>query len=179
LAYKSDNTVAGIKDDGVEALFGHPAFMEGAIALHNGERPLIQPNIMLANLLLPGETQRCHTDVPEFRGVNRTNTPEWLLVCMLHSGMFKEYHVPIATAVIWFSSHSGGQLCVYDKPFDAPAIQVPSPPNKAILLDTDKIYHGVDPVGGIELSPPVLPPNASLLHKVCAHSLRSNDAFGS
>ena len=38
-----------------------------------------------------------HTDVPEFRGVNRKNLPQWLLVVMHHSGLFDAWRLPIAT----------------------------------------------------------------------------------
>ena len=47
------------------------------------------PNIVYANLLLPGQELAVHTDVPEFRGANRKRYPQWLIVVMLHSGLFE------------------------------------------------------------------------------------------
>ena len=48
------------------------------------DRPVIEPAIVYANLLLPGQELAVHTDVPEFRGANRKVIPQWLLVVMHH-----------------------------------------------------------------------------------------------
>merc|ERR1711924_200735 len=119
---------------------------------------------MFANFFVPGEVQVVHTDVPEFRGCNRTNCPEWMLVCMHHSGLFKNWYVPIATAISWYSDHSGGELVFYEDP-DTPAVVHPTPFNTALVLDTDSIYHGVDAVGGLDVPPPVIPNDSLLMHK--------------
>ena len=64
-------------------------------AIHG--RPVIEPAIAYANLMVPGQELAVHTDVPEFRGANRKVVPQWLLVVMHHSGLFDEYRMPIAT----------------------------------------------------------------------------------
>ena len=68
-------------------------------------RPVIEPAIVYANLLLPGQELAVHTDVPEFRGANRKVIPQWLLVVMHHSGLFDAWRMPIATGVAYFAPH--------------------------------------------------------------------------
>ena len=93
---------------------------------------------MFANFFVPGESQGIHTDVPEFRGTNRNNAPEWMMVCMHHSQLFKRWHMVIATAISWFSDHTGGEL-VYYKDRDCAGTAHPTPFNSAIVLDTDSV----------------------------------------
>ena len=94
-AYGNEVRIAGI-----EPFLHHEAFIEAARAIHG--RPVIEPAIAYANLMVPGQELAVHTDVPEFRGANRKLVPQWLLVVMLHSGCFDDYRMPIATAIVWF-----------------------------------------------------------------------------
>ena len=82
-AYGNEIRIAGI-----EPFLHHPAFVEAARAIHG--RPIIEPAIVYANLMVPGQELAVHTDVPEFRGANRKVIPQWLLVVMLHSGCFDD-----------------------------------------------------------------------------------------
>src|SRR3954453_22075863 len=97
--------------DGVEVLLESPALLEAARQLHG--RPVIVPAIVYANILLPGQELAVHTDVPEFRGANRTIVPQWLLVVMRHSGLFEEWRMPIATGICYFGAAQGGELAFY------------------------------------------------------------------
>src|SRR5690349_19844814 len=76
-------------------------------------RPVIEPAIVYANLLVPGQELAVHTDVPEFRGVSRKQHPQWLIVAMHHSGLFEPWRMPIATGVSWFHDCSGGEFAFY------------------------------------------------------------------
>lgn len=138
-AYGDEVRVAGI-----EPFLRHEGLVEAARRLHG--RPLVEPAIVYANLLVPGQELAVHTDVPEFRGVNRTRHPQWLLVVMRHSRLFEEWRMPIATAVSWFHDCAGGEFAFYPDGPDAPPIAHPVRFNTAILLDTDTIFHGVDRV---------------------------------
>ena len=62
-------------------------------------RRVVVPVIVYANLMVPGQQLAVHTDVPEFRGANRKELPEWLLVVMHHCGLFDQWRMPIVTAV--------------------------------------------------------------------------------
>ncbi len=151
-----------VRVPGVEPFLRHEGFVEAARRLYG--RPVIEPAIVYANLLVPGQELAIHTDVPEFRGVNRTRHPQWLLVVMHHSGLFDEWRMPIATAVSWFHDCEGGEFAFYPRGADAPPVAHPVRFNTGILLDTDSVFHGVDRVA--ETAEPVdrLRPGMRLCH---------------
>ena len=125
-------------------------------------RSIVWPAIVYLNVLVPGQELAVHTDVPEFRGANRTREPEWLLVAMHHSGLFERWRRVIATAVSWYHDCEGGEFVFYaDGPL-APPRRLAVRCNTAILLDTDSVMHGIDPLaaGGTEL--PMIEPGARL-----------------
>jgi hypothetical protein len=129
---------------GIEPFLHHEGFVEASRRVHG--RPVIEPAIVYANLLLPGQELAVHTDVPEFRGANRTKVPQWLLVAMHHSRLFDAFRMPIATGIAYFHDCQGGELALYpDGPEGAPRT-VPARHNTAVLLDTDSVFHGVDRV---------------------------------
>lgn len=129
---------------GIEPFLRHEGFLAAARAVHG--RPVIEPAIVYANILVPGQELAVHTDVPEFRGANRKRFPQWLLVVMHHSRLFDAWRMPIVTGVAWFSACEGGEFVFYpDGPAGA-AATLPAKRNTAILLDTDSVFHGVDRV---------------------------------
>lgn len=135
-AYGATPAIAGI-----EPFLFHEGFVEAARRLHG--RALVEPAIVFANLLVPGQELAIHTDVPEFRGVSRTRHPQWLIVAMRHSGLFEQWRMPIATGVAWFHDCQGGEFLFYpDGPHAAPRAH-PVRHNTALLLDTDTVFHGV------------------------------------
>ena len=137
---------------GIEPFLQHEGFLEGARRVHG--RALVVPSIVYANLLLPGQELAVHTDVPEFRGANRTALPQWLMVVMHHAGLFDAWRRPIATAVAYFNDCVGGELAFYPDGPDAPAATLPARHNTAVLMDTDSVFHGVDRVRGDDAVPP-------------------------
>jgi len=133
-----------ISAPGIEGFYRCPALLAAAREIF--DRPVVEPAIVFANLLLPGQELAVHTDVPEFRGANRKLHPQWLLVVMHHSGLFERWRMPIATAVSWYQDARGGAFAFYPDGAEAPAVARPVTFNSAILLDTDSIFHGVDRV---------------------------------
>lgn len=122
----------------------HEAFISGARELL--DRPVVVPVAALANLYVAGQWLGPHTDITEFRGVNRSTTPQWLLICMHHSRLFDEWRLRIATAVNFFNVCEGGEFrCYPDGPAGAP-VTAPQRANTALLMDTDSIFHEVRPV---------------------------------
>src|SRR5262249_57073456 len=114
--------------------------------------PSVQLAIVYANLLVPGQELAVHTDVPEFRGANRTKDPEWLLVVMHHSGLFERWRMPIATGVSWFGGCRGGDFAFYPDGPAAPPAAIPSAHDTAVLPDTDSVFPAADP--GAQRAPP-------------------------
>lgn len=152
---------ADVRLEGVEELRDLPALAEAARAVHG--RPVVVPTIVYANLLLPGQELAVYTDVPQFRGVHRHNSPEWLCVVMRHSQLFERYRIPIVTAISYFGDCDGGELVVYeDGPAEAPTLY-PVAHDTAIVLDTDTVFHGVAPVSDTGLpARPTLEPGGTL-----------------
>lgn len=145
-----------VRFPGVETLLHHEGFMAAARVLHG--RPVVEPAIVYANLLVRGQELAVHTDVPEFRGANRRAYPQWLMVAMHHSGLFERWRMPIATGIAYFGTSSGGELAYYPDGPDSPPRTHPTRHNTAVLLDTDSVFHGVDRVGGLSApAPPLLP----------------------
>jgi len=141
-----------ISAPGIEPLLHHEGLMQAAKALF--DRPVVEPAIVYANILLPGQELALHTDVPEFRGLNRKHHPQWLLVAMHHSGLFDEHRMPIATAVSWYHDARGGAFAFYPKGADAPVQVYDVGFNTAVLLDTDSVFHGVDRVTEVDVEMP-------------------------
>ena len=141
-AYGKEVTAPGID----ALLLNHERLLAAARELHG--RPVIEPAIVYANLLLPGQELAVHTDVPEFRGANRKVLAQWLLVVMHHSGLFDEWRMPIATGIAYFGGGQGGELAYYPEGAAGPAATYAPRHNTAVMLDTDSVFHGVDRVVG-------------------------------
>lgn len=153
--------------DGIEPFLFHEGFVEAARRIHG--RPLIEPAIVFANLMVPGQELALHTDVPEFRGVNRKLHPQWLLVAMRHSELFEEWRMPIATGVAWFHDTDGGEFAFYpDGPEGAPQYHKVAY-NTALLTDTDSVFHGVDRVAAGAHDLPRLRPGMQLVFEGDEH----------
>lgn len=133
-----------VKITGIEPFLHHEGFKQGARDLYGAS--VIVPVIVYANLLVPGQELAVHSDVPEFRGANRTKHPQWLLVAMHHSGLFGDWRMPIATGVAWFHDCEGGEFAFYPDGSDAEPVALRVRFNTAVLLDTDSVFHGVDRV---------------------------------
>ncbi|MGH9027163.1 MAG: hypothetical protein ACRDWD_13765 [Acidimicrobiia bacterium] len=147
---------------GIGPFLGHAGLADAAREVHG--RPIVEPVIAYANLYLPGQELAVHTDVPEFRGANRKLFPQWLLVVMHHSGLFHDWRLPIATGVAYFHDTDGGALVYWPDGADAPPAHYAARPNTALVLDTDTVFHGVEPVGSdLVVSMPPLAVGASLV----------------
>ncbi len=138
---------------GIEPFLHYQGFVEAAREIF--DRPVVEPAIVFANILLPGQELAVHTDVPEFRGINRKHHPQWLCVVMHHSGMFDRWRMPVATAVSWYQDSRGGAFAFYPDGAAGAAVAQPVRYNTAIILDTDSVFHGVDRVdSNTDAAPP-------------------------
>jgi hypothetical protein len=140
---------------GVEALWNHPGFIAAAARVTG--KPVVRPSMLYANALLPGQELAVHSDTPAYVGRDQTNTPEWLLVVMLRSGLFESQRIRIGAAVAFLSSPpAGGAFMVWEHGPDAPPTAVPARANTGVALDTDALFHGVAMVGDASTpAPPV------------------------
>jgi hypothetical protein len=145
---------------GIELLYKNARLIEAARQIH--DRPIIEPAIVYANILLPGQELAVHTDVPEFRGLNRKLHPEWLIVVVHHSGLFDRYRMPIATSVSWYQDTNGGEFAFYPDGVDGPARAFDVHFNTALVMDTDSVFHGVDRVTETDRPMPAFLPHMRL-----------------
>ncbi|HZR80114.1 MAG TPA: hypothetical protein VFD92_03370 [Candidatus Binatia bacterium] len=145
---------------GIEPFWRYEGFFDAARAIHG--RPIVEPAIVYANILLPGQELAVHTDVPEFRGMSRMSDPQWLLVAMHHSGLFERWRLPIVTAVAYFDECAGGEFAFYPEGASGPARTLPVRHNTAVILDTDSVFHGVDRVAERDKPLPALAPGMRL-----------------
>jgi hypothetical protein len=133
--------------DGIEPILGNARFADAARRVFDAA--IVRPFIVYVNLSLPmpcGDAG--HTDVPAFRGVDRTRYPVWLLVTMGRSGLFERWRVRIATAVAWFYSGQGGEFTYWPEgPDRAPVVRAMQT-NTAVVGDNDVMFHRVEAIGG-------------------------------
>lgn len=143
--------------DGIGGFLHSERLADAAREVHG--RPVIEPAIAYANLMVPGQELAVHTDVPEFRGADRKRLPQWLLVVMHHSGLFDRWRLPIATGIAWFHDSEHGALAFWPDGPTAPKDEHRIRANTALVLDTDTVFHGVDRVTSDEAAvvPPVAP----------------------
>lgn len=146
---------------GIETFRDFEGFTEAARKIYDAR--VVEPSIVYANILVPGQELAVHTDVPEFRGMNRTTEPEWLLVVMHHSGLFDRWRMRIATAVAWFQSCVGGAFAFYPDGREGAPRTLPARHNTGVLLDTDSTFHGVDRVQETEHPIPPMRPGVRLI----------------
>jgi hypothetical protein len=133
---------------GAEIFLGHQGFARAASMMFGTD--LVRPQIVYTNLTwqLPFNQGGGHTDIPAFRGIDRTRYPIWLLGVMGHSGLFEEERIRIATAVAWFYRGSDGGFTYWpDGPEAAPRVHEGDIFNTAIVGDNDRMFHRVRPVG--------------------------------
>jgi hypothetical protein len=134
--------------DGAEVFLEHEGFRAAAAELFGSER--VRPFAVYANLTwqLPFPQGGGHTDVPEFRGVNRSDHPTWLLNAMGHSRLFEPERVNIATAVAWFYTGRDGGFDYWPEGPDGPRVKHEGDiHDTAIVGDNDRMFHRVRAVG--------------------------------
>lgn len=130
---------------GIEEFLESPALKAAAQQVYGAK--IVEPAIIFANIVLPGQRLFTHTDVPEFLGLDRKAAPQWLLVAMHHSGLFEAERIKIATCVSWYQHSDGGRFYY----FDHQRQDIDILPNTAVVLDTDTVAHGVEEVEPGEL----------------------------
>ena len=154
--------------DDVDDLLHHEGFIGSAQSIFDSKH--VRPFSVYSNLTwqLPFPQGPGHVDVPEFRGIDRTAYPVWLLTTMNHSGLFDAWRVPIATSVAWFyEGESDGGFDYWPDGPDGPARSHEGAiHNTAIVGDNDRMFHRVRATGRAELGiVSDLSPQALLVHR--------------
>jgi hypothetical protein len=141
----------GAVEAGVEPVLRHRPFIEAAKRLFDAE--IVRPTIVYVNLThqIPFPQGAGHTDVPAFRGFDRTRNPITFLTIMGLSGLFEDARVKIATAVAWlYRGADGGFEYWPDGPDHASRVHEGAIDNTAIVGDNDFMWHRVRATGRVE-----------------------------
>ena len=137
--------------EGAELFLDHEGLREAAGKLFGTRH--VRPQIVYTNLTwqLPFSQGGGHTDVPAFRGFDRTRYPIWILSVMGHSRLFEEERINIATAVAWFYKGEDGGFEYWPDGPDGPSrVHEGDVFNTAVMGDNDRMFHRVRPVGKVE-----------------------------
>ena len=137
--------------DGIEPFLHNPAFVDAARTLFGGT--VVRPQIVYANITyqLPVAQGIGHTDIPAFRGFDRTEHPIVFLSIMGHSRLFEDARLRIATAVSWFHRGDDGGFEYWpDGPQQPSAVHQGDIDNTAVVADNDLMFHRALGVGRLE-----------------------------
>lgn len=132
--------------EGAAALLHHDGFTAAAREMYGWD--VVVPEQVYVNLSTPMPRQGfSHTDVPEFRGADRRNTPAWLLSAMGVSRLFEAERIHIVTAVAWFYRGEAGGFRYWPDGMDAGSVLHDDTWNTAIVGDNDFMPHEVQRIG--------------------------------
>ena len=150
--------------DGVEPVLHNERLLDAARRVFDAD--IVRPMIVFSNLTAPMPQNRKHTDVPTFRGVERSRYPAWVVSAMAASGRFERWRVKIATAVAWYYDGPNGGFSYWPDGADAPEVTIEPPSNTAVVGDNDFMYHRVEAVGDGSIA--MVPIDALLAHDPAA-----------
>jgi len=146
--FRGNWATEGVAPPDMAGLFHHARFVAAARQLFDAE--IVLPQNVYVNLTwqLPFAQGMGHTDVPAFRGFDRSRYPITFLTIMGLSGLFEDVRVRIATAVAWLYTGSDGGFEYWpDGPDRPPRVHEGAIDNTAIVGDNDFMWHRVRPTG--------------------------------
>jgi hypothetical protein len=156
----------GVVLEGVQPLLDSERFTGAARELFGAE--IVRPTTVYVNLTwqLPFPQGAGHTDVPAFRGFDRSAQPITLLTIMGLSGLFEDVRVKVATAVAWFYNGEDGGFEYWPRGSSAASVlHEGTIDNTAIVADNDFMWHRVRPTGNVEDGMVTLGQDAELVRR--------------
>jgi hypothetical protein len=164
--------------DGVAPILHSERFAAAAKQLFGAQ--IVRPTTVYVNLTwqLPFPQGAGHTDVPAFRGFDRTTYPITFLTIMGLSGLFEAERVKVATAVAWFYGGSDGGFEYWPRGVDGDSIlHEGAIDNTAIVADNDFMWHRVRPTGRAEDGMVTMSRDAELVrHDAKSWAIRDDDS---
>jgi hypothetical protein len=148
--------------DGAEIILRNPRLRRAASQLFDAE---VVPNTVAVNVNAPMPAGAIHVDVPSFLGADRDRYPMQLLQAMGASGLFEEWRIAEAGAVIWSYQGRGGAYDYWPDGLDGP-MRSENPPftNSALVGDNNRMYHRIGWIGDPAPTSPVLSSAAQIGH---------------
>lgn len=144
-------------------LLHHPGFIAAAAAMCGSDE--VEPRSVYVNIGTPCMGQPVsHTDLPQFRGVDTADAPEWFLQVMGASRLFEDARITTVTAVSWFHAGERGFYRYWPRGRDHDSIRHEVMWNTAVVGDNDFMHHKVERIGEPGEGPPEGLTAASTLH---------------
>mmetsp|Transcript_10773 Transcript_10773/g.17998 ORF Transcript_10773/g.17998 Transcript_10773/m.17998 type:complete len:433 (+) Transcript_10773:1797-3095(+) len=146
----------------IKELFASKVFTDNARSVCPPDEQYLDTFQMNFILQVPGQTVAIHTDAPYFHHATRFQFPQWLLVAMTHSGLFKDDFVHQVQVVAYFhewkaTATRGGQFLYWKD--NATSIETLLPePEAGTVVDGSKTVHCASVYGGPHggaLPPPI------------------------
>jgi hypothetical protein len=148
--------------DEADIILHNPRLLRAASQLFDAEAI---PNTVAVNVNAPMPAGGIHVDVPSFRGADRDRYPMQLLQAMAASGLFEDWRVAEAGAVLWSYQGRGGTYDYWPDGLDGPMrSEHPSFTNSALVADNNRMYHRIGRIGDPAAAPPVLSAAAQIGH---------------
>lgn len=162
LWFQKDWVHADLAVPGSELFLHHPRVLDAARRFYDAE--VVVPHTLYVNLMTSIERSGpAHTDNPKFAGLDRTNTPMFVLRAMLWSGLFDRWSIVQATSIWWLNDVDGGGLLYWpDGPDKPPHRHAEAMANTALVGDNHGMFHQVEPVGPFGGEPVRVTPRAAL-----------------
>jgi hypothetical protein len=152
--------------EGVGPILSSERFTQAARQLFGAQ--VVRPTTVYVNLTwqLPFPQGAGHTDVPAFRGFDRSTYPISFLTIMGLSGLFEAERVKVATAVAWFYGGTDGGFEYWPRGVEGPSmLHEGAIDNTAIVADNDFMWHRVRPTGKVENGMVTLSRDAELVRR--------------
>jgi hypothetical protein len=143
-------------------LFNAPTFLAHAKSVCPPDQQHLEPFQVNFILQVPGQTVAIHTDAPYFWGATRFQFPQWLLVAMVHSGLFIDRFVHQVQVVAyvhqWNATNARAGEFVYWRR-DASTMERVAPKARAgTIVDGSKMIHAANVYNGAVVGETATPP---------------------
>lgn len=126
-------------------LFNQDTFQNAAKSVCPADKQHLDPFQFNFIMQVPGQTVATHIDGAYFWGASRKDIPQWLLACMVFSGLFKDKFVDQVQVVGYLHDwqpkpSDGGTFVYYNTDSSVPDVMHPVPRAGAII-DGSKTVH--------------------------------------
>jgi hypothetical protein len=134
----------------MQRLFEDGRFQRAAAKICPPDKQVLDPFQLNFILQVPGQTVATHIDAAYFHGASRFHFPQWLLACMVFSGLWKDKFVDQVQVVAYIhefnpeevgdSIEDSGVFVYWDKGASKPHKIYPYP-RAANMVDGSKTVH--------------------------------------
>jgi len=141
----------------VEKLFASEKFQSDAKKICPPERQVLDPFQFNIIIQIPGQSVATHIDAPYFWGASRMDIPQWLLVVMVFSNLFKDKFIDQVQVVGYLHNHQdekkknttkvvdekdeGGEFIYYQKNDNGRYSMAPAVYRAGSAVDGSKLLH--------------------------------------